>query len=341
MNQYQHLNEVNLVKKIGFRNNQALVHLQNRNQLNEQRLQTEAKKLQLTIALSATSFFSLLAITFYIRNKNSRLNNVKLEAQNNAIKSINAELDKSNKIIKEQNELLGESNSAKDKLFSIISHDLKNPIGALKGLIQFLANKRKDLTEEEIDEILQELKSSSSNVLDLLLELLTWSNSQRGNISCDPYLQDLYQLVYQNISILQPMAKKKNLQLVNKVMPNSLAYFDANMVNTILRNLLSNAIKFTKDGGNITIGSEVSATVNNELVIYVKDTGVGIPNERIEKLFHIQSNYTTKGTSGENGTGLGLIIVRDFIERNNGKIWVESVENTGTTFYFTMKTSKE
>jgi signal transduction histidine kinase len=137
------------------------------------------------------------------------------------------------------------------------------------------------------------------------------------------------------------MAKKKNLQLVNKVMPNSLAYFDANMVNTILRNLLSNAIKFTKDGGNITIGTEVSATVNNELVIYVKDTGVGIPNERIEKLFHIQSNYTTKGTSGENGTGLGLIIVRDFIERNNGKIWVESVENTGTTFYFTMKTSKE
>ncbi len=341
INQYQQLNTENLQKKMGFRSNQALVNLQNRNQLNEQRLQTETKQLQLTIALLATAFFSLLAITFYIRNKNSRSNNAKLEAKNNEIKLINEALDKSHRIVKEQNNLLEESNSAKDKLFSIISHDLKNPIGALKELIQILANERKDLTDEEIDEILTELKLSSSNVLDLLLELLTWSRSQQGKISYDPHLQDLYQLVYQNISILQPLAKQKNINLINQVNENTLAYIDANMVNTIIRNLINNAIKFTNIGGSIIIGAGVSTNELNELIVYVKDTGVGIPKDKIDNLFQIQSTYTTKGTSGEKGTGLGLLIVKDFVEKNNGKIWVESELNVGTTFYFTLKISKE
>ncbi len=341
INQYQQLNTENLQKKMGFRSNQALVNLQNRNQLKEQKLQTETKKLQIAIAMLATAFFSFLAITFYIRNRNIRLVNAKLKAQNNEIKLINEALDKSHRIVKEQNNLLEESNSAKDKLFSIISHDLKNPIGALKELIQILANERKDLTDEEIDEILTELKLSSSNVLDLLLELLTWSRSQQGKISYDPHLQDLYQLVYQNISILQPLAKQKNINLINQVNENTLAYIDANMVNTIIRNLINNAIKFTNIGGSIIIGAGVSTNELNELIVYVKDTGVGIPKDKIDNLFQIQSTYTTKGTSGEKGTGLGLLIVKDFVEKNNGKIWVESELNVGTTFYFTLKISKE
>lgn len=322
--------------KSSFKVKSALNELQFRNKEIEQESQKQMRNFLLIISALIILFFIVIMIILFMRNKHIAKSNTELVEKNKQIEDKNLELDKQNKIISEQNLKLEEGNASKDKLFSIISHDLKNPIGSLKEMISVLSENYDTFTEEERQEILQELKFTSDNALELLLGLLTWSRSQRNKIEYDPCNQDIYQLVYQNIAIVSSSAKSKSINIINSVTENTTAFFDANMINTVVRNLLTNAIKFTNNKGKIEIKAEPYYENPNFVLISVADNGTGIPQDKLEKLFQIKHSFTTIGTNGEKGTGLGLLIVWDFIEKNHGKIWVESEVERGTTFYFTL-----
>lgn len=309
----------------------------------EAQIQADKKIRNLIIIIFVISSFLLMMgiVALYSRQKSVKKINLQLQHTNKEIQEKNESLDLQNKIINEQNAHLEEINAAKDKLFSIISHDLKNPIGGLKEMIHVFAENLKDFSEEEKEEILQELKLSSANVLDLLMSLLTWSRSQRGKIDFEPFLQDLKLLVIQNLNMLLPLARKKSITLVDDVNENTFCYFDANMINTVIRNLITNAIKFTPAGGTITVSAKEYPKNNEFILVSVKDTGIGIPADKIDNLFKVSQTYTTVGTEGEKGTGLGLLIVKDFIIKHNGEIWAESKQNEGSTFYFTIPKTLE
>lgn len=313
--------------------------------LKEKELQIKAENktrtLIIIIAILAILILIVLIIALYSRQKNISRTNKQLQENNFAIEEKNKELDRQNQLIIKQNEELSETNAAKDKLFSIISHDLKNPIGGLKEMIYVFSENLQDFTKEEKEEILHEMKMSSENVLDLLMSLLTWSRSQRGKLEFEPFLQDFKLLVVQNLSMITPLARKKSIQLIDQVQENTHCFFDANMINTVIRNLITNAIKFTPTNGTITISAKLCQKNPDFIEVLISDNGVGIPQDKIENLFKVSQTYTSVGTAGEKGTGLGLLIVKDFINKHNGKIWVESTLNKGTTFHFTIPRSSE
>lgn len=244
------------------------------------------------------------------------------------------EIEILNKKLQESEKNLKELNVNKDKFFSIIAHDLKGPFSGFLGLSKILSQDLSLLTTEEIQDIAKDLHESAENLFRLLENLLEWSRIQRKSISYNPEKIIIDEIVKLNIGLLSTNAKQKNIQILNLTDENHIAYADANSLNTILRNLISNAIKFTKSNGNIVISSEI--TDDSNIVISIKDSGIGIPPEVQTKLFRIDSHYTSEGTNKEKGTGLGLILCKELVEMNNGKIWFISEKNVGTTFYFTL-----
>jgi signal transduction histidine kinase/Tfp pilus assembly protein PilF len=233
--------------------------------------------------------------------------------------------------VRDQNIQLTDLNATKDKFFSIISHDLKGPLNSLTSFSGLLINHTDSLSKDEIKMLAKDLDKSLKNLFALLENLLEWSRSQTGNIEFKPERFDLTSLLQQNKELLNTQAQNKNISLVFN--PDSTLSVDAHRhsVNTVVRNLISNAIKFTPQGGTITLSTEVK---ENLLVVSVKDTGVGMPKEVLDKLFRIDTKHTTKGTADEKGTGLGLILCKDFIEKNGGRIWVTSEVGKGSIFSF-------
>lgn len=223
---------------------------------------------------------------------------------------------------------LKELNESKDKFFSIISHDLKSPFTSLVGFSEFLVHELDNLSIEEIKEYSSSIHNSATGVLRLLENLLQWSRFQRGKIDFKPENIDIKSLVNDIFELYKISAKNKGIELINAVGDNLPVFADKNMMETVLRNLTANAIKFTKSGGKVSIYSELDDKVN----IIVEDTGVGISKENIQKLFKLDTHHTTVGTNNEQGTGLGLIICKDFVVKNNGKISVESQPDVGTRF---------
>jgi len=283
----------------------------------------------------------------------------KLRSYSIELEMINEELHVSKDIIEEnlayKNQLIEDlekvqndlenSIKEKDKFFSIIAHDLRNPLGNFKTATELLNDPTSVFTQEEQTELLLMMKKSADNVFTLLENLLDWSRSQRGKIPFDPNDIMISKLVENNFNLLSPTANSKNILLLNNISGDAYAFADMNMINTVLRNLISNAIKFTRNDGTIEIGtSDILHQYmhNNEpmIVIYVKDKGIGIDSETKHKLFRIDENVSKTGTLGEIGTGLGLILCKEFVERNGGRIWVESEFGQGSTFYFTLKISK-
>ena len=243
--------------------------------------------------------------------------------------------------LEELNNNLNELNATKDKFFSIIAHDLRNPLGNFKQITEMLYYEFKDFDETELLDFLKLLNNSASTLFSLLENLLEWSNSQRGKIHYNPTDTNLYMLIENLFHLLKPMADNKKIELVNKVRKTIFVQADVNLLNTIFRNLISNAIKFTPNGGHIEIGIETKTNDNlengdNFLNIYVKDSGVGMPQASINKLFKIEESKSTLGTNNEKGTGLGLILCREFIEMHNGKIRVESEVGVGSTFWISL-----
>lgn len=228
---------------------------------------------------------------------------------------------------------LREINATKDRFFSIIAHDLKNPLGSFKEITNYLAESYNDFSEADKIEFLNLMKDSSQNLYALLENLLEWSSSQRGSIQFDPTDLNLYLLSKDVVNLLKPTADKKKIAIQNDFNPSIMLYADSNMLNTVLRNLISNAIKFTPEQGTIKLNA---AMEQEKCVISVSDSGLGMTAETIEKLFKIDSQLTTLGTNKEKGTGLGLILCKEFVEKHGGKIWVKSELGKGSTFYFTL-----
>ncbi len=238
-----------------------------------------------------------------------------------------------NNKLSESEEQLRELNASKDKLFSIISHDLKNPLQGLRGYIDILKNNIDYLEKDDLNEIIDSLYISSNNIYKLVENLLHWSRIQRGKIEYIPESFSLFQILELVIQLNQSVAEQKNISLINNIPCNYICFADPNMVNTIVRNLISNAVKFTHIGGSIIADAKIEG---NLIICSIKDNGVGIPPENINIIFKLDSQVTTQGTANETGTGLGLVLCKELIEKNFGKLWVESEVGVGTTFYFSL-----
>jgi len=242
-------------------------------------------------------------------------------------------LETSNNRLLESESALKELNSTKDKFFSIIAHDLKNPLGVFKNMTKVLAENYDKFNQEEIHENITEINKLANNIFELIENLLQWSRSQKGEIVFNPEMVDVSMLCNNCISLLKVNALNKKILLYSEVKSGALAFADMNMLSTVIRNLVSNAIKFTKENGEIKLSSRANGKF---IEISVSDTGIGISKENINNLFRIDTHFTTYGTSDEKGTGLGLILCKEFIENHGGEIRINSEVGKGTVFTFTL-----
>ena len=249
-----------------------------------------------------------------------------LAQKNDELKAKNAELD-------EKNSQLNLLNADKDKFFSIIAHDLRNPIGALRELPQLIAENLDNYSKDELRRLITMQRDAARNLFELLENLLTWSRMQRGLIEFNPEPIQVSALVQRSIALLTPSAAQKAITLTQAVNPSLLGMADHKMIDAVVRNLISNAIKFTNSGGTIEVSGNDDGAF---MTIAVKDNGVGIGEQFLPKLFRIDEQYRRTGTANERGTGLGLILCKEFVERNGGEIRVESKIGNGSTFSFTL-----
>jgi len=241
-------------------------------------------------------------------------------------------------LLNETNKELNQLNAEKDKFFSIIAHDLKSPFNGIIGFSDLLVAQVDKNNLEKIKDYASIIQQSSQRAMGLLMNLMEWSQSQTGRMNFSPVNFEFVELLNETVLLLNDAAVQKSITITYKLPLITLVYADKAMISTVLRNLVSNAVKFTKSGGNIVI----SASENqNELTVSVKDSGVGISKDRIEKLFRLDESYSTTGTNNEKGTGLGLILCKEFVEKHHGKIWAESEVGIGSTFYFTIPRNKE
>jgi PAS domain S-box-containing protein len=249
-----------------------------------------------------------------------------IEEEAGKMVALNAQLE-------ESEEKLREINTAKDKLFSIIGHDLKNPFQAIMNLTQILKDEFPELEDEEKLQFIDMIDSASKDAFKLLENLLTWSRSQTGRIEYNPEQLQLKQMIMNVLRLLLAQATNKNISLAADISPVIIVSADKNMLDTILRNLTSNAIKFTNAGGIVHICAEET---EGFIKISVSDNGIGLSPSDIDKLFKIGVKNIEIGRSTEKGTGLGLILCKEFVEKHGGQIWVDSQQDKGSTFHFTM-----
>lgn len=241
-------------------------------------------------------------------------------------------------IILNKNNQLENLNATKDKLFSIIAHDLKNPISSILGLSVMMQERIKENNTSNFDKLLESINSASQSTYNLLDNLLIWAKMQTGKLQFKPEKLNLKNILDDTIIIYKANALAKKINLKYEHIENVNVFADKNMLMTILRNLISNAIKFSKVNGKIRITSE---TNNNCLVITVSDNGVGINKEVQMKLFKNDETISTKGTINEEGSGLGLILCKEFVEKHGGTIWVESEPGIGSDFKFLLPQKEE
>lgn len=240
--------------------------------------------------------------------------------------------------LSETKENLEKINAEKDKFFSIIAHDLKSPFSGFLGLTRIMAEEIHDISVTEMKKFSKTMQASASNLYKLLENLLEWSRMQRGLIEIKPQYSKLKSLIDQNIEIAEEFAKQKNIDIVSYVSESATVYSDLPMLNTVIRNLISNAIKFTPRGGRVEVGTvelDDDTEPKNEC-IYIRDNGVGMDLETLSKLFKIDQKVSRPGTENEASSGLGLLLCKEFIEKQGGRIWVESEAGKGSTFYFTL-----
>ena len=273
------------------------------------------------------SILVLILLLVFYRLYALKLNSSKLLAHKNE------ELEFMNHTLSDSEATLKELNATKDKFFTIIAHDIKNPLSAYRSVTKMLTNSFFELSEQQKLEYIRGIYKSSENLYELFQNLLQWSTSQAGSMKFKPQEIDLGILSFKAVAILQESADKKSLQVDMDVKTDTYAFGDINMVSTVLVNLVSNAIKYSKPTGTINIKASDSG---NFLKISVTDNGVGITKEDIEKLFRVEIDHKTIGDSEEKGTGIGLILCKEFVTKNGGTIWVESEYGKGATFNFTL-----
>lgn len=231
------------------------------------------------------------------------------------------------------NQKLRELNAMKDKFFGIIAHDLRNPFSAIFGYTDILLHEFESLDDEEKKRLISSIDDSGRQTYKLLENLLYWSRSQTGRMDFNPKQLNLKEIILEIFFLLESSARYKNITLYTDAEENITGLGDEDMIKTVLRNLIANGIKFTNHGGKISVRVK---NIDGNVEVTVEDTGVGISKEIKEKLFQIDNVSTSVGTNGEKGTGLGLILCREFVEKNGGKIWAESEVGKGSKFIFTI-----
>jgi two-component system, sensor histidine kinase and response regulator len=256
----------------------------------------------------------------------------------NELEQLNKALHKSQQTIKADAMRLEKLNAEKDKFFSIIAHDLRGPFAGCIGLTEILATSVENMSNEDIAEYAQTLNETASQINKLLENLLEWARMQMGLIGYNPENENFIEMIANTISLYEKAAKDKKIHFHQQLPENLKVYADTNMVNSIMRNLLSNAVKFTHPKGNIKI--EARATGNDMIEIQVSDSGIGIPKGLQSKLFRLDQKVSRPGTSGEESTGLGLLLCRDFVQKSGGTLSLESKEGQGSTFSFTLPLAK-
>ncbi len=247
----------------------------------------------------------------------------------------NTELYYSNKQIEKSQKELLKLNNSRNKFYSIISHDLLNPFSSFIDLSEILYNNSSELSESDIKKYSSSIHSAARNLFHLVKNLLDWSQSQVGKIHNDPGYLNLYEFTEGIIELLKDQAVAKKLNIVNEVPKTYIVFADRNILTVIMRNLLSNAIKYTKSGGDISIEAREEGP---HIKLEVNDTGVGIKNKDIRKLLSLNESISTPGTAGEKGTGLGLIICKEFAKRMGGKLQIKSRTGLGSSFSFSITT---
>lgn len=287
----------------------------------EASLQQEAYNRQRLFTYSTIGFLILLLILLFFLWKN-----------NKRILAAKKIVDTRNHEIKQQAMLLGASNATKDKLFSIISHDLRSPIGGLKSLMELIS--RHGLTQEEFVRVSQSLRKNIDSVYDDLDNLLQWAQTQLNGMRSQKEIFSLYELTNDKLHLFEEVAKSKGVTLCNAVEENFMLFADKNQIGLVIRNLIANAVKFSSMGGSIDI---VAKREKNIVTIDVVDGGVGISALDMEKLFKTDTHFTKRGTQNEKGIGLGLILTKEFVEANGGSISVRSEVGRGSTFSIVLK----
>jgi len=319
----------------------------------------------LLLVVSTISFTVILVFRIRIANiKKAKLmleQNVKdrtaeLEDANEKLTRITLGIDVANRLVNESNKKLiqqadelvrkkddlenantelSKLNATKDKLFSIVAHDLRSPFNSLLGFSELLSTKAENSTKKEIRYYSKLLHESATKAFGLLENLLHWSRAQRGSIEYTPHVFDLLQVIQTNIELFQAEAERKQITIAAEVLCKDTNVFaDESLIDIVVRNLINNAVKFTRESGIIVIRcSDFDA---NFIRLEIEDNGVGIKEEDIKKLFRLDQSFSSEGTNHEKGTGLGLILCKEFIELNKGTIWIESQFDSGSRFIFTI-----
>ena len=266
-------------------------------------------------------------------SKKFRIRTIELFGKMTDLKKAKKTISLQNDELEKQREQLRELNASKDKFFSIIAHDLRNPIAGFLNLTDVLSTNFDIFSESENKDFITVINQASKQLYNLLENLLQWSRSQTGSINYEPKYISIKKMINETIDALMINIENKQLKINIKVDDKTIAYVDENMITTVIRNLISNAIKFSPPKESIN----VRCTQQDEfIVLSVTDNGVGIKKEDQNKLFRIDKHITTPGTANEQGSGLGLILCNEFVEKNGGKIWVESEINKGSSFIFTI-----
>jgi signal transduction histidine kinase len=249
---------------------------------------------------------------------------------------LNRELKVKHQLLEKRKTELQVNNETKTKLFSIIGHDLRGPIGALKDLLKMF--KDGDISQEEFGSYMPKLRSDVDHIYLTLNNLLSWGHSQLNGSVTKPAVVSLQQIVSDNMKLLTEIAENKSIRIVNEIPAGTEVWSDPNQIDIVVRNLISNALKFTPENGMVTIRADEK---EDHWVVSIRDTGVGMDRVTLQTIFEEKNNHSTYGTANEKGTGLGLALCKEMVEKNHGKIWVDSMLRKGSTFYFTLPKSAE
>jgi len=274
----------------------------------------------------ATTYVALLICTYTITNYMRR--NI-ISQRKSAIEKAEA-IAKQNQQIIAQKQELEESNEEKNKLFSIIAHDLRSPLNSIQSFLELLSEHQLEQDEKLLIE--RELLALTKNTSDMLFNLLSWSKAQMDGVTVKKASINVYETLSKTLDIQSTIAHKKTINLVNAIDQHTCIVADRDMLQLVIRNLVNNAIKFTPEGGKIIVSSEVA---NNEFILAVKDNGIGISFEMQDGLFSLRTK-STFGTNNEKGVGLGLVLCKEFTELQGGKIWFQSTPKVGTAFYISI-----
>jgi len=240
----------------------------------------------------------------------------------------------SEKIIEQQIQELYKLNATKDKLFSIIAHDLRSPVSGFVGLTDFLGKELTDLPITTVQELILSMGKSANNLFRLLENLLQWSQIQKGEITFRPGNLQLNLIADTSIELYQEKAKHKEIEIKNDIPDSLFVFADNNMLQAIFRNLVSNALKYTNKGGSVSIFAKKASETTVEVCI--QDSGIGMNQSLLNNLFKLDVKTGRNGTDGEPSAGLGLLLCKEFVEKQGGAIWVESEVDKGSAFYFTL-----